>query len=167
MLSIFSGQALAGNTDAWCKNLKDKDYAPALYGLCVAWHNADEHAKDRISENYRRKSGGDDVPGSVNLKLKQDFYCPCWTDVRFSQVCSLGSPFSRFIYGFVNVVTWEDAEIGLDEWFSADARGCIYDGQFTDGVQMSDSLSEDEVLDCLAEIEAIAFMYDKDDCDVN
>ena len=138
--------------------------------MCVAWHNADGRAKEKIAENYRRKSGGFEVPGSVNPELDPldpDFFCPCWTEVSFAQVCSLESPFSRFIYGFINVVTWEDSDIGLDEWFSADAQGCIYDGQFTDGVQMSDSLSEDEVLHCMAEIEAIAFMYDTDLCNIN
>jgi len=81
MFSIFSSQVFAGNVDE-CKNLKDKthvDYAPTLYGLCVAWHNADENAKDRIAENYRRKSGGDEVPGS-----SQD--CPCWAGISLDDV---------------------------------------------------------------------------------
>ena len=69
MLSIFSGQALAGDKAA-CDALRDPDsaiYAPRLFGLCVAWHNADVNGQAAIAANYSKRSGGDMVPGDYGI----------------------------------------------------------------------------------------------------
>jgi hypothetical protein len=130
MLSIFSGQALAGDKTA-CEDLKDrnlKDYAPNLYGPCVAWHNADENAKDRFADNYRRKSGGDDVPGSAS-----GMACPCWAGVVLEDVgkytpaesCYLNTTNGDFMF-------FSDAQDFNVQSYATDGINCIHEAAYTD-----------------------------------
>ena len=172
MLSIFSSQVFAGDVGA-CDELTDPDsdpdiYAPGLYGLCVAWHNANENGRAAIEKNYSKRGGGT-IPGS-------GFSCPCWKEVSFENVCSLRIPTRALIFGFFNTIEYKDN--GLDEFFATHGRGCIYDGQFTEVPQVVDDLSGDidpitggalsgEVLDCRAEIAVIALMYIDGACDEN
>lgn len=72
-LSILSSQVLASNAAA-CDEAK---LTKGLHGLCVAWHNANDKNKDKFADKYRERSGGDEVPGSVDPE--PEVVCPCWT----------------------------------------------------------------------------------------
>jgi len=164
MFLLFSGQVFASNASA-CDEVKQNK---GLHGLCVAWHNANEKNKDKFAAKYSERSGGSRVPGSFdqNTPTGPDFYCPCWTNVSFSDVCSLGEPSSATVRPEFGAVTYED---GLDEWFSADnfidgVYGCIYEGQFSASPIEEPYLTTEEGLDCMAEIAVIASMYNGGSC---
>lgn len=162
MISIFSNQLLAAKT-AECDGVTKKK---GLYGLCVAWHNANDKAKGKIAAKFFGLAGFA-LPGSEDpVKEPEptpDYFCPCWTDVSMADVCSLGSPTAAVLMGFINVVTWQDELTGVDEFFSADEMGCIYEGQFA-AQQVLDNLTDDEKLDCLAEIGSIAAIHNGGSC---
>ncbi|HEX6092260.1 MAG TPA: hypothetical protein VFZ07_02850, partial [Dongiaceae bacterium] len=67
LLALSSGfianTVFAGNVED-CEPLKQSGQK-SLYGLCVAWHNADEDAKDAIAEKFFDRAGYD-VPGSAD-----------------------------------------------------------------------------------------------------
>ena len=167
MFLLFSGQVFASNASA-CDEVKQNK---GLHGLCVAWHNADEKNKDKFAAKYRDRSGGSEVPGSDILPdpsstEEPDFFCPCWTEVSFSDICSLGEPSSALVVPQFGSVIYEN---GLDEWFSADnfeedVYGCIYEGQFSALPIEEPFLTTEEGLDCMAEIAVIASMYNGGSC---
>lgn len=118
-LSFLSASVFAGNVDD-CEFLKDKDhpdYAPGLYGLCVAWHNAsgagDQTALDAIAENYFERSGGQTVPGSGGSGTDDDppFECPCWTVLTETHICDLG-------YLFDTLTPEGEVGSGLDDVYT-------------------------------------------------
>ena len=165
MFLLFSGQVFASNASACEEVNKDK----ALYGLCVAYHNASEQNKAKLAAKYAERSGGSTVPGFIdqNTPSEPDFYCPCWAAVSFTDVCSLGEPSSALVFPDFGAVTYEE---GLDEWFSADnftddVYGCIYEGQFSASPIEEPFLTTGEGLDCMAEIAVIASMYNGGSCD--
>lgn len=166
MFSLLSGQVFAGNIEE-CNYLKDKnhdDYAPGLYGLCVAWHNADEDAAVALAEKFLDRAGFK-VPGSEvvpDTKNEPDFYCPCWTEISFSDVCSLGVPTLAMPAGSSFFVVYSDET--PDEFFSSDSANCIYSGQFNVGEEVLTDLGEPG-LDCRAEVEAIASLLVDGGCD--
>ena len=169
IFSIFSSQVSASNAGV-CDDLKGS--AKGLHGLCVAWHNADEKNKDKIAAKFDARS---DVPleeiinRQGNPESNPDFVCPCFTDISFNDICLLGSPTMSFIYGFINVVEWQDADLGLDEFFSADSRGCGYEGSLASYASLlapyDFSDPEFEVPQCIAEVEMIAAMFNGGSCD--
>ncbi len=77
MLSIFSGQIFAGNAEI-CDPLKLDPNTKKLYGLCVAYQNANENAKIAFADAFFERAGFD-VPGS-------GFSCPCWYTFGFDDV---------------------------------------------------------------------------------
>lgn len=94
---ILANSALAGNA-ADCDVLKDPEderYAPKLYGLCIAWHNANDNAKPALADKFFDRAGFD-VPGSSvpDLPSEPDFACPCWYGLSIEEVCALGAPSS-------------------------------------------------------------------------
>jgi len=164
IISIFSSQLLAAKTGE-CDGVTKKN---GLYGLCVAWHNADDKAKDKIAAKFFERAKYR-LPGSEDPVTEPDptpdFFCPCWTDVSMADVCSLGSPSLAMLTETINVVIWKDEVTGLDkEFFYSDAMGCIYDGQFVADEQVLDNLTDEETLDCMAEIESIAAIYNGGSC---
>jgi hypothetical protein len=79
MFMLFSGQVFAGNADE-CDYLKDKnnpDYDRGLYGLCIAWHNADDEAAAALAEKFFERAGFP-VTGRVVDDGNDPFVCPCW-----------------------------------------------------------------------------------------
>lgn len=167
LISIFSSQVFASNAAA-CDEVK---LTKGLHGLCVAWHNANEKNKEKFAAKYREKSGGEEVPGS---EPEPDFYCPCYMDISFDNICSLGSPTFALIFPSFGVVEYQYPELGVDEFISAevvrdnegliDGGGCIYDGQFS-APQVLGDLNADEAAYCLAEIAVISAMYNGGSCD--
>ena len=166
MLSIFSGQVFAGDA-ALCEPLK-QDQNKSLYGLCVAWHHADENARDKIADKYFDRSGGFPVPGSEEPEPEQDFYCPCWDEVSFADICALGTPVQSFIASSFGLVTFEDLQFEL---FGTDSLSCAHVVQEASGTILFEDfnggnpLTVDEGLDCRSEIEAIASLFSGGACD--
>jgi hypothetical protein len=162
VLVSMSTQAFAGNVDA-CDFLKDKlhpDYAPGLYGLCVAWNNAsangDQVAMDQIAGKFADKSGGLTVPGSSL------FACPCWvglTDVRlfdFLELLDESDPDLADVYTGVIAFTNSAGEFEL---FGADPEliSCGHTIDFEGPT--SDTLSPAQALICGMEIGEIRDMH--------
>ncbi len=92
--SLLANPVFAGN-EGLCESLRDNQIR-ALYGLCVAWHNADDDTKGFIAQKFRERFG-EEVPGSEatlpdDPATGQDFYCPCWEEVSITDVCALGAP---------------------------------------------------------------------------
>jgi len=172
-LGSFSNAAFAGGVED-CVDLKQSGLK-SLYGLCVAWHNADEDAKDLIAQKFRERSG-EEVPGSEPItpdlpQTAQDFYCPCWEDVSIPDVCALGAPIAATIGEGFGRATFLDRISFRLEGFSTDAgeTACAHSIQdMTDSsyiLQVSQtSLTADEILDCQSEVEAIATMYVSGNC---
>ena len=172
MLSIFSSQVFAGNHDA-CDELTDPDsdtWAPRLYGLCVAWHNADEKGRAAIEKNYSKRGGGT-IPGS------SAFRCPCWGSLADEQVGTIviDDVLTYLPVFMCNVKSTNQYDLIIFnspdgyQWFSAgfskDEFGCGYrfGGTGIDpSVSDSQFLSETDVQNCRDEIQGIALLYPAD-----
>lgn len=124
MLMLFSGQVFAGNAEE-CNYLKDKtdpDYAPGLYGLCIAWHNADDEAAAALAEKFFERAGFP-VTGRIVDDGNDPFVCPCWDiDVLENIVaCS----------GYTAIDSIED-ESGFDlVWFTNSGLGVMATAGYT------------------------------------
>jgi hypothetical protein len=177
MLSIFSGQVLAGNADASaCKNLKDRnldDYVPALYGLCVAWHNADENARDQILANFMKKAGTslDDpgMPGWVDPNKRDEpevMTCPCWAGVVLEDVdmytpadiCFLDTPSG-------DVIFFDDL-VSASQTYVTDGINCAHMAAYVDdsGTEVTRSSAMQGLDDaaqqaCITEMDDLVSMY--------
>jgi len=166
-LSLFflSSSAMAGNAGD-CAELKDPEhnhYNPTLFGLCVAWHNADENGRDVIAQKWDKRADfplpGSEITGARSAE--QDFYCPCWADVTFDDICAWGEPISLGVeegqYGYVafsNGVIFEGLMSNTGDSSCSHIIQQYGTGFLEVYVPLND-LSDDESLDCQAELEAI------------
>jgi hypothetical protein len=164
-LFIFCSPAFAGQVEV-CEPLKvkDDDYVPGLYGLCIAWHNADDEAREIIAANYRKKSGGLEVPGS------NSFSCLCWNDVSFDDACVIANDADLVVPGS-NAVTFLDADFMIATNFGADFQACAL--QVVDlgngnvfVLNRNESVSGPEAETCMAELAVIATLKDSSACAV-
>ena len=183
MLSIFSGQVLAGNADEFCGPLKNKgadDYMPGLYGLCVAWHNADEKAKVKIGDKFYARAGFE-VPRPIIKEPEpdSDFSCPCWDTFTFKEVCELGKPTAALsVSGKSAAVAYLDTSTYVAELFGAgisvvaeEGNVCehgfqdLFSQEFDPSTYDREERLEDEEFEaCLAEAEAMFTLY-LEDCE--
>lgn len=161
-LFTFCSPALAGNVEV-CEPLKikDDDFVPGLYGLCVAWHNADDEAREIIAANYRRKSGGLEVPGSAS------FACLCWSDLSFDAACMIANE-AEGVFPGSNAVTFLDTDLMIATGFGADSQECAL--QIVDlfnNVRLRDTLeavSGPDAEACMAELAVIAELKGSSAC---
>jgi len=77
-LSVFSSQLLAGGVQA-CDDMKEELQALGAYGLCIAWHNADEEDKDKFAKKFRDKAG-------FPVTDLTDLSCPCWDEAFLNDI---------------------------------------------------------------------------------
>jgi hypothetical protein len=173
LFALISGQVFAGNIEE-CDFLKDKkhpDYQPGLYGLCVAWHNADDNAADLLADKFFERAGFV-VPGSEDPNTEPSFDCPCWSDVEFSAVCALGEATSVVVSpqsGLVTAVTFVDFATFDANNFGTAAPACSHVEQnlVTGEVYINNTitnLTPDEALDCQAELDVIAMIHLNNEC---
>lgn len=78
LFSLFSSSVFADVSD--CKDVKGQK---ALYGLCVAYWNANEKNQAKILAKFEKKSGGLGMPGldipvEDNREDPTPVFCPCW-----------------------------------------------------------------------------------------
>lgn len=176
---MFAHSALAGNV-ADCDVLTDPDdpqYAPKLYGLCVAWHNANEKAKPGLADKFFDRAGFE-VPGSVDPEPEpNDFECPCWSDVTIEDICALGAPSSVVSVGIFTRVFWDyesiEFEASVRETYSGDTMdpACAHTiiannasgERFLYDVRSLDNM-ETEAAICLMEADTIAGLYNGGGC---
>jgi len=163
---VFGSSAVAGNIED-CEFLKDKnhpDYAPSLYGLCVAWHNADEDDKDALADKFFDRAGfevpGSEPPGSEIPPEEPDFSCPCWSEVTFEDICALGAP-SIVLPGVQ--VSFNDG-ITFEGFLSpTGTMACRHTVEEPVGYNVLDilitTLTAEEALDCQAERDIISVLY--------
>lgn len=106
-LSLFGLPALAQTPDGqtpssetWCDGLKGDGANKALYGLCVAYCEAQDYSAgatkksyEKILENYKKiqaKVNGPDMPcPSAGARSAPEPSCPCWTAAEASAVDGL------------------------------------------------------------------------------
>ena len=139
---FFTQTAIAGSVED-CEILKDSA-TKALYGLCIAWHNAgNDNARDQILDNYNKKAGPDDppMPGTEDEVL-----CPCWGDAELLDAAcnrvltASGSTFASFDSGNV-------------QFFNFGPQ-CVY-SNFNTGALMNFSTDGEQSLTCGAELLAL------------
>ena len=170
-MGLLANTAFAGNVED-CESLKQSGQK-SLYGLCVAWHNADEDAKDGLAEKFLDRAGYP-VPGSEDEEPDPDFDCPCWSVVTFADICALGAPVFSDIaltygdVGFLNDIAFTIEGFGTDTGELACAH-VIQDLLPGGGFLLENivtGLTEDEALDCLAEVSVIGTMFLGGGCDL-
>jgi len=165
-MGFFANSAFAGNVED-CESLKESGQK-SLYGLCVAWHNADEDAKDGLAQKFFDRAGYP-VPGSEvdDPDPEPDFVCPCWSEVTFADICEFGMPlFTVFApdSSFGDVLFRDNISFNL-EAFGADTSfaACAHVVQDPQGNFLLDNqltgLTNDEALICIAELQEMAGLY--------
>ena len=84
MTFTISPQIYADPADGACETLNELNASPGLYGLCVAYFNANENARVRILANYlkRMQEGDPGMPGIAT--------CQCWADLAELQTWTNG-----------------------------------------------------------------------------
>jgi hypothetical protein len=141
-LGSFTNIAFAGNVED-CEVLKNST-TKALYGLCIAWHNAgNDNARDQILDNYNKKAGPDDppMPGTEDEVL-----CPCWGDAELlDAACNRDLTFSDSASA-----VFDD---GLVQFFNFGSE-CVY-SNFNSGALMNFSTDSEQSLTCGAELLAL------------
>jgi hypothetical protein len=167
-VGFFADSAFAGNTEE-CEPLKQSGQK-SLYGLCVAWHNADDEAtKDALGQKFLDRAGyrvpGSEVPPQPT---EPDFYCPCWANVSFADVCALGAAervtviptmgitivkFDGLVEATTETFANEASTPGCKHTIAVDATGELPLNNVQGG------LTEEEALDCLAEVVEISTLY--------
>jgi len=185
VLSIMAVPAFAVDTSECDQFKKGEDnYQPGLYGLCVAYQNADEDGKEDIFDNWNKKVGDDGLPklpgypyppddAELACPEDQDFCCPCWSDLQLVDICPMGVPTTvnlaenatveffnfdtMYIDTFYLVEETEPASCTyVNQEIYFDATGLVfYPSEFVD----IPDLNSVESAYCRAEIEAIAAMY--------
>ncbi len=92
LFAMFSGSAFAGKIEA-CEAIKHNPDYKGLYGLCNAYWNADENAREKILSRFEKKSGGMVMPG-LDLPVEDELpteteedpvVCPCWPNGEIDQ----------------------------------------------------------------------------------
>lgn len=141
-MGFIANTALAGNVED-CEVLKN-GHTPALYGLCIAWHNAgSDNARDRILDKYDDKAGPGDppMPGT-----EDEVPCPCWgntelLDAACNRVLTeAGSDYAVFDEGFVQFFNYGDQ--------------CVY-SNFNVGSTVIEATDEAQSLTCAAELSTL------------
>lgn len=128
LLGFFSSSLTAGNVEE-CEFLKDKSdpaYSPGLYGLCVAYANADsENARLRISENYadRNRNQAPTLEEIFDEGGAEKFSCICWPNLYFVDACTLANDADVALPG-ANAVAFIDLGNQMATFFGADADSC-------------------------------------------
>lgn len=166
LFSLFSGALFAGDKGVCDENEyggKKALQKAGVYGLCVAYQNADDADKPAIAEKFKTRFGFD-VPG---LEQALDFNCPCFERVTFADVCSFGTPVANFITvdgiiqsGLVFFSSANDDSVFFDT-FEMNCSFAHYDVGFNvidqeyRSVEQDNPLVGDEPFACLSELEAI------------
>lgn len=174
-ISFFANTAVASSVED-CEPLKQSGNK-SLYGLCVAWHHADDAAKDALAEKFADRAGYELAdflaPFSVpepEPEPEQDFFCPCWSELSFEDICALGAPKTVTHFSGMATTVRFDGEVELTatvEEFSGQVlnNGCAHIIRPADGVggvfleDVMGGLSADDGLDCLAEADFIAVLH--------
>ena len=150
LFGFLSNVGLASNSDA-CDVLKDPEhvnYAPTMYGLCVAWHNANEDNKDKLFDKFQERAGFP-VPGSAG--------CPCWGATELQTTCSLDYHGGTYnIAGNFGVAQFTDALVTFNQ---IPSLGCTYVDNYDNGDGITDTkfspTTPSEAVICLADIVAL------------
>ena len=165
IFSLLSSDLLASNIDA-CKDFKKA--GKGLYGLCVAWHRADEKNKGKIAKKFELIAGYP-FPGIPEPEPEPDFLCPCWDTLAETDV---GKDAPAYICVYDNtelsalgdVVIFKDVgSFGFFQGFAVNTGQCRYDDFYVheDGVvevfaeDIILGLSVDEELECRMDIREI------------
>ena len=148
-----------------CADLKNNRYYKGLYGLCVAYQNADESGRQDIIKLWDKRVA--ELPPAIEPPLMPNrtdelvnFECECWGKFDSEQICNLGN---QEVY---STSTWFTTLSTFDV-FAADSDQCLY--RFYDesaeinpveNVEIQFDLSTEEgrsaSAQCVAEYEVIA-----------
>jgi hypothetical protein len=123
-LSFLANPVFAGN-EALCESLKDNQIK-ALYGLCIAWHNAgNDVARESVYKNFKKKAGvggpilpggPDDLPPPSQSDAEP---CPCWSESHLAEASVNGVPADCSFNGGdigISFAVYDD-ELGNDNYY--------------------------------------------------
>ena len=163
LFSLFSSTVIADVSD--CKEVKGQK---ALYGLCVAYWNANPKQQAKFLAKFDKKSGGMPMPGT-ELPVEEDpifpdengdeqtevVVCPCWANgeidypVQFGWLPDFGGVDGTIIFAWYEFSQFQ---------FNVEPNFCSYGNQlggFEVDRQYTTSDAEDEA--CVADmVEIIA-----------
>lgn len=174
VFSLLSGSVFAGDKGVCDENEyggKKALQKAGVYGLCVAYQNADDADKPGIAEKFKARFG-DDVPG---LDPVLDFSCPCFDRVSFADVCTYGAPIymptviDGVLQGGLVFFSLENGESVFFDTFDANCSYAHVDAEFNAideeyrSVEQGNPLVDDEPFACRADLEAIGTIT-ADDC---
>ncbi|MEJ8568969.1 hypothetical protein [Elongatibacter sediminis] len=165
LVAVFSTALQAGSRggaahagEEVCDVLRDGDYTKGLYGLCVAYCQA-EARSDKVLANYERKRNEDDP--DMPCLVEPDPVCPCWSAEMVGAVLNgSATPVSCMSDDAAEAV-FIDFGVPSYEAFSTDASTCAYllDPDFVpnngDETYLQLPLQEGEEAACRADIETL------------
>lgn len=122
--SLLANPVFAGN-EGLCESLRDNQIR-ALYGLCIAWHNAgNDVVRDAVHENFKKKAGtgGPILPGGPDdippTSANDPEPCPCWSEDHLAEASMYGVPADCSFNGEdlgVSFAVYDD-EFGNDNYY--------------------------------------------------
>lgn len=164
VLLMLSAPLYAGTRDgdtpseeSVCDVLRDGEYTKGLYGLCVAYCEA-EARSEKVLANYDRKRN----EGDPEMPCTAPPECPCWTAGMVATSLANGTVLGCTIDEASEALLLDLETFGDFEVYAADSAGCSYmlDPDFTpntgDEISFSapyESASEEAV--CRADIQTI------------
>lgn len=145
-LFAMSSQLLADGVEACDEDgMKATLQALDAYGLCIAWHNANENVKDKIAAKFEDRASFP-VPGSepeVVPDSEPEADCPCWdADDLYDAACNhvLTGPGVAFDDGYIQFFNFPEQ--------------CVYANYLTGEVTARPIGSEEHAI-CQAGIDAL------------
>lgn len=154
LFGLFSGSALADKVEV-CEDIKYDPAYKGLYGLCVAYWNADEQSRPGILENFYKK-GGPDGPGMPGLdEPEPELVCPCWAEGQID----LGmDPIGCFVSGDYLGATYDDGLVQY-EVGGFGVNSCLYANFTTDPTTFTlvsqmygDEVTEEQIAVCASDL---------------
>ena len=105
-----------------------KGAGKGLFGLCVAWHNADEKGKEKIAERFDARS---DVPLS-DIVGGGKFSCPCWPGLELDAIGEVTPPTICFLDTHLGDFATFGTSSTQKQSFLTDGIGCAYSPNYID-----------------------------------
>ena len=174
LLILMAVPAFAGDKSI-CTPFKkgEPNYLPGLYGLCVAYQNADEDGKQDIFKNWQKKVGEDGLPqlpgfpypeepgdGDPPVDENEIVACPCWSAEHLLAATCQYNLTSSFVDGFFDFAQYDSGNV----LFVADATSdvmqpngsCLYQNAYDPESNALLSVTVEESETCHADVALLA-----------
>ncbi len=156
-IAAFSSPVTAGSSNAKgsteegvCDVLKEDGVTKGLYGLCVAYCEA-EASSERVLENYNRKATEND-PAMPCLETAVS--CPCWSMQELEGAIAFTPQFCVQNDSSQDVSLYGNNEVFfVVDFGDPEALSCFY-GHAVDGVVEVQGMSPEQAEDCRTSLRA-------------